>query len=307
MSTGVNPDVISGSRDLLAKKQVNDINNNVVNYPNNRVTENAAPEEAQEEFEEYQYKQHQSIITLPTAPPPSRPPTTVDSETPLTSTSITTSTIDSEQPVESSNCEINWDSEDRWHRRFWARTIQEKKERKRELLLIQEERQQLAHLRQNLDSRKSELEAREAKLQSVLPLVPSVRELQAIGVTFDMLFSYLMSVNEKAVTEGIEQKSAAREIAQILRAYRNLESLQKAVEKAEQQLKSLQVFSAAKNQAITTLLNLQLMGYSEKEIMNLAGWNKQQSSLGFGSPGLTQGNGSSIKLDDKLIGIGRGN
>jgi hypothetical protein len=55
-------------------------------------------------------------------------------------------------------------------------------------------------------------------------------------------------------------------------------------------------------------MNLQLAGFSEKDINELIGlvtaWNKS----GIGGPGLSQGNGSSSmngsKLDDKLIGIG---
>jgi len=47
------------------------------------------------------------------------------------------------------------------------------------------------------------LKARGAKLQSIQPLIPSVRELQAMGITFDLLIPYLMTVNEKAVTKNI--------------------------------------------------------------------------------------------------------
>jgi hypothetical protein len=41
------------------------------------------------------------------------------------------------------------------------------------------------------------------------PAQESVKELQAMGVTFDLLIPYLMTVNEKAVTENIDLKTAA--------------------------------------------------------------------------------------------------
>jgi transposase len=119
-------------------------------------------------------------------------------------------------------------------------------------------------------------------------LAPFVKELQSYGITFDLILPYLMAVNEKSVLQNMNQKDAAREIAQYLRAYRNLESLQKAVEKAERQLKCLDAFSTINNQAITTLINLKLAGYSEKDVMDLARWSKYHQ---LGSPGLAQGNG----------------
>ena len=56
-----------------------------------------------------------------------------------------------------------------------------------------------------------------------------------------------------------------------------------------------------------TLMNLQLAGFSEKQIMELTGfvnmWNKQWPSIE--GPGIGQNNGSSsmngFKLDNKLI------
>ena len=83
-----------------------------------------------------------------------------------------------------------------------------------------------------------------------------------------------------------------------------------SVEKAKQQLEVLQAFTVQKQAAITTVMDLQLAGFSEKEIAELTAlvgrWNKQ-SLPGLGS----QGNGSSsmngfklLLLDDKLIGIG---
>ena len=82
--------------------------------------------------------------------------------------------------------------------------------------------------------------------------------------------------------------------------------MHKRVEQVKQQLAVLDAFTAQKQQAITTLMNLQLAGFSEKDINELIGlvtaWNKS----GIWGPGFSQGNGrsSGFKLDDKLIGVG---
>jgi hypothetical protein len=82
--------------------------------------------------------------------------------------------------------------------------------------------------------------------------------------------------------------------------------LQRRVEEAKRQFEAIQNLTLQKQQAVTTLMNLQLAGFSEKEIAEWIGlvttWNKS----GIGGAGFGQGNGSSAngKLDDKLIGIG---
>ena len=61
-------------------------------------------------------------------------------------------------------------------------------------------------------------------------MIPSVKELQTIGVTFDLLILYLMTVNEKAVMENIDPKTAAYNIELDFREYRNLGTLQRRIE-----------------------------------------------------------------------------
>jgi len=107
----------------------------------------------------------------------------------------------------------------------------------------------------NQHQQKYDLEAREAKLQMIQPLIPSVKELQALGVTFDLLIPYLMTVNEKAVTENIDLKTAAYNIVHDFREYRDLESLHKSVEKARQQPEVLQAFTVQKQAAVATVMN----------------------------------------------------
>jgi alkylhydroperoxidase family enzyme len=79
-----------------------------------------------------------------------------------------------------------------------------------------------------------------------------------------------------------------------------------SVEKAKQQLEVLQAFTVQKQATVTTVMNLQLAGFSEKEIAELTAlvgrWNKRWPGMGPFNQG--QGNGSSAngKLDDRLIG-----
>jgi len=154
------------------------------------------------------------------------------------------------------------------------------------------------------------LEAREVKLQSILPLIPSAKELQSARITFDLIIPYISAFHERSVLQDVDLKTAAYSIAQIIRHHRQLESLQKGVEQAKQQLTVLETFTVQKQQAITALIHLDQAGFSEKQIMELTGlvnmWNKQCPSLE--GPGIGHGNGSSsmngFKLDNKLIGIG---
>jgi hypothetical protein len=84
------------------------------------------------------------------------------------------------------------------------------------------------------------LKAREVKLNEKLneiePLLPSVRELQSAGITFDIIIPYVMVINEKSVLENVDLKAAAYDIVHSLREYRDLGSLRRAIEKAEQKL-----------------------------------------------------------------------
>jgi len=52
-------------------------------------------------------------------------------------------------------------------------------------------RQEIAQIRQSIDQQKYDLEAREAKLQSILSLIPSGKELQSSGITFDVIIRYV--------------------------------------------------------------------------------------------------------------------
>jgi hypothetical protein len=54
-----------------------------------------------------------------------------------------------------------------------------------------------------------------------------------------------------------------------MRAYKQLEVLQNAIKQAQKQLVVLNTFTAQKEQAITTLMNIHNMGVKESEIVEL--------------------------------------
>ena len=189
----------------------------------------------------------------------------------------------------------------------------ERRRRQEELLLIEQqrqelniERQQIAQIRSIIDQQKYDLEVRQNKMIEYESLIPSARELRNCGITLELILPYLSAINEKAVAENIDLKTAANNLVYDIREYRQLGTLQNSIKQVKQQLSVLNAFNEQQKLAVTTLINLQLAGFSEKDINELIGlvtaWNKS----GIGVQGFSQCNGrsSGFKLDDKLIGIG---
>lgn len=111
---------------------------------------------------------------------------------------------------------IDLDSGEKWESNFWARVMGEKEERRRELRTIEqqwqaigEERQENAQMREWLAEQKSNLKNREAKVAEVESLAPSVRQLQQTNISFNMIQSYILLVNERAVLGNIDTRKAA--------------------------------------------------------------------------------------------------
>lgn len=97
-----------------------------------------------------------------------------------------------------------------------GRVMGEKEERRRELQTIEqqwqaigEERQENAQMREWLAEQKSNLKNREAKVAEVESLAPSVRQLQQMNISFNMIQSYILLVNERAVLGNIDTRKAA--------------------------------------------------------------------------------------------------
>jgi prefoldin subunit 5 len=164
---------------------------------------------------------------------------------------------------------IDWDSDEIWERRFLRVVFEDKRERQQQLQLIQQQRQQIAQIKQSIDEQKYGLEAREAKLAEVKPLVPSSKQLQSAGITFDLLVPYMMAINEKSALENVDLKTATYSVAKIIRECREVEGLRSAAERIKQQIANLDVLAEQKTHALTTIMNLQQIGMTEDEIGEL--------------------------------------
>jgi len=187
--------------------------------------------------------------------------------------------------------------------------MEEKEEKRNQLMLIEQEfqelekeKQQLEQIRNNIEQQKRDLEVRENRLIEYEPLIPSVKELQDWGITFTIIFPYIMAIHQKAIEENIDLKTSASNLVHDIRENRRLGTLQSTIKHLEERVSALNELNTQKQVAVVTHMNLQMMGYSEKDIMELIevvnGWNGGSS---LGTLGMGQGNGHK-KLDTKLIG-----
>lgn len=174
---------------------------------------------------------------------------------------------------------------------------------------LQEEKQQIMEIRQSIEQQNYNLEIRENRLVELEPLIPSVKQLQGYGVTFDLILPYIETIHEKA-EKNIDLKTAAYNLVQDLREYRQLGSLNKTLQQMTQQLSALNAVTVQKQNAIVMLINLQNAGIMEKEIAELINISRMAKQYDVGT---SQGNGGShnnitgnyngskpYKLDDKL-------
>lgn len=214
---------------------------------------------------------------------------------------------------DSEDSPIDWDPDESYQTRFWNRIMDEKRRRQEELQLIQQqrqelniERQQIAHVRSNIDQQTGELQIREAKLIRYESLIPSVQELQNCGIEFGTILPYITAINQKAVLESIDLKTAANNLVYEVKEYRELGHLRGTIERLKKQISALDAFDHQKQAAVTTLLNLQMAGFSEAEITELT----RHVSMWSAQPGVATlahingNNGHGKKLDDKLISVG---
>ena len=119
-----------------------------------------------------------------------------------------------------------------------------------------------------------------------------------MGIDFHQALVFINVIQQKAEEEKIDLKSAAYGLEEELTNYRRLGGIQKSIERANQQLAIIEAFTAQKQQAVTTLLNLQMAGFGEKDIMELTAvvntWNANLSH--------SNGSNGGKKLDTELIG-----
>ena len=114
------------------------------------------------------------------------------------------------------------------------------------------------------------MEIREIKLLEAEPLIPIARQLQDLGTDITQFLPWVETIHEKAKTDRIDLRTASYRVAQDLRSYRQLDSLQKSIEQAQQRLALLNMFTAQKERALMVLMELQNRGVSLDEIYGLS-------------------------------------
>ncbi len=194
---------------------------------------------------------------------------------------------------------IDWDLEENHQRRFWARVMDEKRERRQELQLIERRQQEVDEQKSQMENIRQDLEARENKLRSVEDLIPSAKYLKDNGIGFDQALVWIDCIKEVAQKEWIDERTAAWKLADMLRSFKDLCGLENAIQQTRQQLAMLNMVNDQQKRAITTLAHLQQSGMTEDEIGELVKLVGRWNGTGVG---VGQGNGG-FKLDDRLIGV----
>jgi alcohol dehydrogenase class IV len=117
-------------------------------------------------------------------------------------------------------------------------------------------------------------------------LIPSVRELQGCGITLALILPYITAINEKAVADNIDLKTSANNLVNDIKEYRELGHLQGTIKRAEERIAALDAFNTQKQQAVTILMNLEMAGFSEKDITELTAcvntWKAQSGKATLG-------------------------
>jgi hypothetical protein len=205
---------------------------------------------------------------------------------------------------------LDWDSDENWQRRFWARIMDEKRQREQDIRLLgqktrelNEERQNIIQMRHNIEQQRQDLQTRLIELE---PLISSSKQLKDIGIGFDQALVWIDCIREVSEKERVDLRTAAWKLADILRSFKELSDLEKAIQQATQQLAMLNMVNDQQKRAINTLVHLQQIGMTEDEIGELVKLVGRWNGTGVG---VGQGNGNGIssmngKLDDKLIGVG---
>jgi hypothetical protein len=278
---------------------------NITESTNERnATKNASfEEEAQEE--EFKQPKHFAATSLPTSQDPSRTTIDFDSE---------------EEPAiteSNSNSEMDWDSDENWTSRVFREIRAAKKERHDELELINQRWQELNKHSEQLAQQKHDLEVRESqfaetllqfdnKYIDILPLLPSLRELQSLGLDPHQMLTWTETVRSLAGVRNIDIKTASNLLREELELYRQMGGLQNRHQQMTQQLTVLEVFVAQNQAAVKTVMDLKSAGFSDQQIMELTKvveiWNQGNP------PAMNQGNGSSrgnngFKWDTELLGM----
>ena len=217
--------------------------------------------------------------------------------------------VEQSQPTASlsnpqNNKSIDWDPDEGYARRLWARILEEKKQLGQEYLLINKEKELIAYERRNLELEKKQLDydrrnldARLQEVEKYRDILPSAKKLRdEMGVDFHEITCWIEVIMERSETERISRKAAITLIVQDLKSYNELNTIQKAIKERQQDLEVLNIAVEQTQQAYRSLVNLRSKGISDTEIIEL---NSLISSSGAGGS-QEQNNRLNLRLDDKL-------
>ena len=89
--------------------------------------------------------------------------------------------------------------------------------------------------------------------------------MKDIGIGFDQALVWVDCIKEVAQKERIDERTAAWKLADMLRSFKELSDLEKAIQQAKQQLAMLNMVNDQQKRAITTLAHLQQIGMTEDD------------------------------------------
>jgi hypothetical protein len=110
------------------------------------------------------------------------------------------------QDLDKENLPIDWNPDENWSTRLWKRIIEEKIAREQQRQELEKQRQELEEEKQQIAQQKYDLDVRENRLVELEPLIPSVKQLQGYGISFELILPYMETLNEKAVAENIDSR-----------------------------------------------------------------------------------------------------
>ena len=82
------------------------------------------------------------------------------------------------------------------------------------------------------------------------------KQLQDIGIGFDLALPWIETIHEKAEAWKMDLRTASYRVAQDLRLYRQVDSLQKSIHQMQQRFAMLTMLTIQKERALTVLMVL---------------------------------------------------
>jgi hypothetical protein len=145
---------------------------------------------------------------------------------------------------------IDWDSEENWQRTFTRWIMDDRARQRQDLLLIDQKRQELEEERQQIAQIRRSIDQQRYNLQELEQFIPLARQLQTIKVDITNFLPWAEYVHEYTVIHNTDLTTAAFDIVKNLRAWKNLEAMQNAIEQAKKQLVDLNTFLRRKSKLL---------------------------------------------------------